>query len=115
MSLRNLWFGLDESIRYVTQRRNFTRKEYARDKIAAFDTETQAGNIQTWHFATLGTDESKDKTGTLDFRASGTFTLWNFTPILSKTSHIPQEPGRENTGPSLTSSHGIYPTTSESW
>lgn len=71
MSLRNLWFGLDESIRYVTQRRNFTRKEYGRDKIAAFDTETQAGNIQTWHFATLGTDESKDETGTLDFRASG--------------------------------------------
>lgn len=68
--LRNHWLGLDDGYEYRKQRRNFTRKMFTRDRIAAFDTETQKGDVQTLHFCSLGKDEEKDKTSTIDFRSN---------------------------------------------
>jgi hypothetical protein len=81
MTLRNTWFDLDSDFQYRKQRRNFTRKFFKRERIAAFDTETQEGNIQTFHFAQLGKKEEKDKTSTINFRMN--FREFSFVEMIA--------------------------------
>ena len=62
------WPNLDDDFRYRTQKRPWSKKRYIRSKIAALDTETQCGDIQTLHTASLGKTEEEDKSATFNHR-----------------------------------------------
>lgn len=62
------WPNLDDDFRYRTQKRPWSKKKYIRSKIASLDTETQAGDIQTLHTASLGKTENQDRTATFNHR-----------------------------------------------
>ena len=51
--LKDSWPDLDSEFVYKAQKRPWTKTQYTRSKVAAMDTETQNGDVQTLHTASL--------------------------------------------------------------
>lgn len=62
VKLRNLWPDLDSAFVYKQQKRPWSKTQYKRSKVAAMDTETQNGDVQTLHSASLSDDGDRGYT-----------------------------------------------------